>query len=118
MKITISLLSLGLIIFTLVSCSNSNSSIAFSDKDKQEIIDRETKTWQYSKTKELDKLKEILADDYVGYFGRKTMTQQDVIQSLQKATVRSYELMNVKVKPITKDVAIMYYQANQNGVSE
>ncbi len=46
------------------------------------------------------------------------MTQQDVTSSLEKATVRSYELINVKVKPVTKDVAIMYYLANQNGVSE
>src|SRR5438270_1103437 len=107
MKIMKSLSSIGLL-FILVSCNNTTSSTVFSDKDKQEIIDRETKTWEYSKTKELDKLKEILADDYIGYFGKKTMTQQDVIKSLQKAMLRSYELINVKVKPVANDVAIMY----------
>ncbi len=100
------------------SCSSKTNSSEFTEEDKKEIIDREVKTWEYSKTKELNKLKEILADDYTGYFGKKTMTQQDVISSLEKATVRSYELINVKVKPVTKDVAIIYYLANQNGVSE
>ncbi len=99
------------------SCSSKTNSSEFTEEDKKEIIDREVKTWEYSKTKELNKLKEILADDYTGYFGKKTMTQQDVISSLEKATVRSYELINVKVKPVTKDVAIIYYLANQNGVS-
>jgi hypothetical protein len=98
------------------SCNSKTKSSECTEEYKKEIIDREVKTWEYSKTKELDKLKEILADDYVGYFGKKTMTQQDVISSLEKATVRSYELINVKVKAATKDVAIMYYLANQNGV--
>jgi hypothetical protein len=117
MKIIISLYFIGLL-FPFISCNKINSPTSISDKDKQEIIDRETKTWEYSKTKELDKLKEILADDYVGFFGRKTMNEADVIKSLQKATLKSYELMNVRIKPITNDVAIMYYIANQNGVSE
>ena len=117
MKVIKTLFLLALL-FSFVSCNKTGPSNAFSDNDKQVIIDRETKTWEYSKTKELDKLKEILADDYIGYFGRKTMTQQDVIKSLQKATVRSYELINIKVKAISKDVAIIYYLANQNGVSE
>jgi len=118
MKKIINLLSFGLL-FSLISCNVKTSSPSeFTDKDKQEIIYRETKTWEYSKSKELDKLKEILADDYIGYFGRKTMNENDVIKSLQKTTINSYELMDIKVKPVSKDVAIMYYLANQNAIEE
>jgi len=119
MKILLNIILTGLLI-SLISCKNNrtSTSLEFLDKDKQEIIDRETKTWEYSKTKELDKLKEILADDYIGYFGRKTMNEDDVINSLQKATVKSYELNDIRVKSISENVAIMYYIANQDGVAE
>ncbi len=119
MKRFLSIIMTGLLI-SFFSCKNNRTSISneFSDKDRREIIDRETETWEYSKTKELDKLKEILADDYVGFFGRKTMNETDVIKSLQKATLKSYELIDVRIKPITKDAAIIYYIANQIGVAE
>ena len=104
--------------FCILSCKRKLSPTDFTEKDKKEIIEREIKTWEYSKTKELDKLKEILADDYTGYFGRKIMNENDVVQSLQKATVYSYQIKNIKVKPLSKDVAIIYYIANQKGVGE
>lgn len=102
------------------SCNNDGkaTSLKFTNGDRQEIIDRETKTWEYSKTKEFDKLKEILADDYIGYFGRKTMNENDVIYSLQKATVNYYELNNIRMKYLNENVAIIYYISNQNGVKE
>ncbi len=106
------------LLICLFSCNSKTSLIEITEKDKKEIIDREIKTWEYSKTKELDKLKEILAEDYVGYFGRKTMNENDVIQSLQKATVYSYRVKDIKMKPISESVAIIYYTANQKGVSE
>lgn len=106
------------LLFIFVSCKNTDFSTTFSDNDKQIIIDREIKTWEYSKTKELAKLKEILADDYAGYFGRKIMNENDVIKSLQKATVYSYNIKDIKVKPLSENVAIIYYIAHQKGVSE
>lgn len=106
------------VLVCLLSCNRKTASTGFTEKDKKEIIDREIKTWEYSKTKELDKLKEILAEDYVGYFGRKTMNENDVIQSLQNATVYSYQVKDIKMKPISESVAIIYYTANQKGVSE
>jgi len=76
-----------LLLFALIlnhfSCKSKNESISFSDKDKQEIIDRETKSWEYfKKNKNSEKLKEILADDNVGYFGLKTMNKDEGLQSL------------------------------------
>ncbi len=102
----------------ILACNSKVSSTGITEQDQKQIIDREIKTWEYSKTKELDKLKEILADDYVGYFGRKIMNENDVIQSLQKATVYSYQVKDIKVKPLSESVAIVYYTADQKGVSE
>ena len=117
MKVIKILFSVGLI-FILVSCNNTGSTTPFGENDKKVIIDREIKTWEYSKTKELNKLKEILAYDYVGYFGRKIMNENDVIQSLQKATIYSYQIKDIKVKPLSENVAIIYYIADQKGISE
>ena len=107
-----------LLLVCLIGCNSQISSTQFTERDKKQIIDREIKTWEYSKTKELDKLKEILADDYVGYFGRKIMNEDDVIQSLKKAKVYSYQIKNIKIKPLSASVAIIYYIADQEGVSE
>lgn len=119
MRILINIILTGQLI-CFVSCNNDgkSTSLKFTNGDRQEIIDRETKTWEYSKTKEFDKLKEILADDYIGYFGRKTMNENDVIYSLQKATVNYYELNNIRMKYLNENVAIIYYISNQNGVKE
>ena len=88
MRILINIILTGQLI-CFVSCNNDgkSTSLKFTNRDRQEIIDMETKTWEYSKTKEFDKLKEILAHDYIGYFVRKTMNENDVINSLQKATL-------------------------------
>ena len=119
MRILINIILTGQLI-CFVSCNNDgkSTSLKFTNGDRQEIIDRETKTWEYFKTKEFDKLKEILADDYIGYFGRKTMNENDVIYSLQKATVNYYELNNIRMKYLNENVAIIYYISNQNGVKE
>jgi len=109
---------IALALLFLGACNTQSSPFQLSEDDKQEIIKRETQTWEFSKTKELEKLREILADDYIGYFGRKTMNENDVIQSLEKTQLVSYELLDVEVKPITPEVAVMYYKANQNGIGE
>lgn len=118
MKKIISVLSCGLLL-SFFSCDvKATSSPEFTNKDKQEIIDRETKSWEYSKTKEFDKLKEILADDFIGFFGQKIMNENDVVESLKKTTINSYELIDIRIKVITKDVAIIYYLTNQDAVEE
>ena len=46
------------------------------------------------------------------------MNENDVIYSLQKATVNYYELNNIRMKYLNENVAIIYYISNQNGVKE
>lgn len=46
------------------------------------------------------------------------MNKSDVIRSLQNTTIYAYQLRDMRVKRIAKEVAILYYLADQNGVGE
>ena len=85
-----------------------------SEQEGKIIIAREINVWEYSKTKQYDKLREIMADDYIGYFATGNMQPTDVINLLRKSTFNDYHLSNINVKPIADDVAIIYYNALQN----
>ncbi len=85
-----------------------------SAPDKTNIMNREAASWEFAKTKQLDKLKEILADDYQAFFGKVTMNKTEVLQSFQQSNITAYRLSNIRVKKITNDVAIVYYDALQN----
>lgn len=86
--------------------------------DDKAIRAREISSWEFAKTKELDKLRDILADDYIAMFGRTMMNSTEVIQNYQKTIVRSYRLFNIRVKPVTENVAIIYYEAYQDVVDD
>ena len=113
----------GIIILSLVQCKQSTNSTTTTQKQalpqmsKEEgkiITSREINVWEYSKTKQLDKLREILADDYVGYFVTGNMQPSDVINLLRKSTFTSYHLSNINVKPVADDVAIITYNVLQD----
>ncbi len=87
-----------------------------SKEEGQQIIAREINVWEYLKTKQYDKLREVLADDYLGYFNSGNMRPSDVINLLRKTTFNDYHLSNINVKPITEDVAIIYYNIIQGVV--
>ena len=46
------------------------------------------------------------------------MNVNAVVNSLQKATIYSYELNDIRVNVLNEKVAIIYYTANHNGVGE
>ncbi len=113
----------GMIVFSLTQCKQSTSTSTTTQKQvlpqmTQEegkiITSREINVWEYSKTKQLDKLREILADDYVGYFATGNMQPSDVINLLRKSTFTSYHLSNINVKPVAEDVAIITYNVLQD----
>lgn len=83
-------------------------------EEGQIITAREISVWEYSKTKQLDKLREILADDYTGYFTTGNMQPTDVINLLRKSTFTSYHLSNINVKPVAENVAIITYHVMQD----
>ncbi|HMJ47679.1 MAG TPA: hypothetical protein VK498_10125 [Ferruginibacter sp.] len=99
-----------------VQVANNSSQITMADE--KAIKAREISSWQFAKTKELDKLREILADDYMAMFGKTFMNSTQVIQGYQKTIVKEYRLFNIRVKPITDNVAIIYYEAYQNVVDD
>jgi hypothetical protein len=94
--------------------SPAGSADELSKTDITAITNREIASWEFAKTKQLDKLKEILADDYQAFFGKILMNKNEVVQSFQKTNISAYRLSNIRVKKITDDVAIIYYEALQN----
>ena len=120
-------LFLGIIILSLSQCKQSTNTTTTTKKpalpqmtkeDGQIITSREINVWEYSKTKQFDKLREILADDYVGYFVTGNMQPRDVINLLRKSTFSSYHLSKINVKPIAADVAIISYNVVQDVTGE
>jgi hypothetical protein len=113
----------ALIIFSLSQCKQSTKTTTktqvlpqMSKEEGQQIITREINVWEYSKTKQYDKLREILADDYIGYFNSGNMQPSDVINLLRKTTFNDYHLSKINVKPIAENVAIIYYNVIQDVV--
>ncbi len=109
------------LIFSFSQCTQSTkttTTTAVLPKMTQEegkiITAREINVWEFSKTKQLDKLREILADDYTGYFSTGSMRPSDVLNLLRKTNFTDYHLSNINVKPIAEDVAIITYNALQD----
>lgn len=109
------------LIFSFSQCTQSTKTTtktAVLPKMTQEegkiITAREINVWEFSKTKQLDKLREILADDYTGYFSTGSMRPSDVLNLLRKTNFTDYHLSNINVKPIAEDVAIITYNALQD----
>jgi hypothetical protein len=92
----------------------SSSVPQMSREDGKVITAREISVWEYSKTKQFDKLREILADDYIGYFVSGNMQPSAVINLLRNTTIHSYHLSNITVKPVTENTAIIYYDVLQD----
>ena len=113
------------VVFCLTQCSreakqtSTPKAAAFpqmSVDDGRIIKEREISVWEFSKTKQLDKLREILADDYIGYFSSGIMHPSDVLNLLRNTQFNNYRLSNIQVKPVANDVAIIYYDVMQDVV--
>lgn len=118
-KITAALL----LVFSLSACSGPDKKAPVSSSDElpkmskedgKIITEKEISVWEFSKTKQFDKLRSILADDYIGYFSSGDMRPSDVINLLKNTTIRSYHLSNISVKPVSNDVAIITYDVQQD----
>lgn len=94
--------------------STGNGIVVLSAEDNKAVIEREISTWEFAKNKQFDKLKALYADDYLAFFGNNTLTGNEAIQSFMNATINNYRLSNIQVKPITKDVVVVYYDLVQD----
>ncbi|MBC7937380.1 MAG: hypothetical protein H7Y86_18705 [Rhizobacter sp.] len=90
------------------------SSAQFSKADISNITNREVSSWEFAKTKQLDKLNSLLADDYQAFFGKITMSKAEVIRNFQVSTIANYRLFNIRVKKIEDNTAVIQYEALQN----
>ena len=84
--------------------------------DITNITNREISAWEFAKTKQIDKLDNLLADDYQAFFGKVTMNKADVLRNFQASQINNYRLYNIKVKKIADNAAVIHYEALQNAV--
>ena len=90
------------------------SAAEISNADISNITNREISSWEFAKTKQLDKLNNLLADDYQAFFGKIIMSKADVIRNFQVSTINNYRLFNIKVKKVGDNTAVIHYEALQN----
>ncbi|MEJ7611051.1 MAG: nuclear transport factor 2 family protein [Ferruginibacter sp.] len=108
------------ILFSLAQCKQQVSKPVasgipqMSKEDGSIITKREISLWEYSKTKQFDRLREIMADDYIGYFVTGNMQPSDMINQLRRSAFTAYNLSNIVVKPVTENVAVIYYNVIQD----
>ncbi|MEO6537140.1 MAG: nuclear transport factor 2 family protein [Ferruginibacter sp.] len=116
MQLLFKLFFIGLISVSVISCRNTAQpkTPVFTEQDSKKVIERELSSWEFAKTRNFPALRETIADDYIGYFGRNVMHANDVIKLFQSSIVRSYHLSNIRVHPLTENVAIVYYELNQD----
>lgn len=122
MKSLFKIFIVALFVLSVNSCKNNTPATpptppapaVLSQPDSKRIIEREISSWEFAKTRNFPALREILADDYIGFFGRNIMRPNDVIRLFQNSIVRSYHLSNIRVQPVTNNTAIVYYELNQD----
>jgi hypothetical protein len=101
---------------TEVKVKSTVSSPELTQADITVIKNKEAASWEFAKTKQLDKLKELLADDYQAFFGKIIMNKGEVLNSFQKTTIKAYRLSNIRVKKVDDNVAVVYYEALQDAL--
>lgn len=94
--------------------TGNNNVLVLSAEDNKKVIETEITAWEAAKNKDFEKLKSIYADDYLAYFGNHTLNETEALQSFQNATIRSYRLSNIHVKPIAENVVVVYYDLTQD----
>ncbi len=124
MKQRFNCLVAAILVISFSNCTSktTTSSISvlpiLSAEDNKIIIQREISSWEFGKTKNVSGLKEIYADDYTAFFGKSVMNEADVLRTFQNSTIRSYHLSNIRVKPLADNVAVVYYELEQDVVDE
>jgi hypothetical protein len=124
MRATLQIFASLLFTFTLLQCkpkaavnkqpTATTAPFELSATDVTIITNKEISSWEFAKTKQLDKLQSLLAEDYQAFFGKVIMTKSDVLQSFQSSNIKAYRMSNIRTKKVSDDVAIIYYEVLQD----
>lgn len=113
-KIFLLIITSVIVISACKSNSKKQNIPSISATDEKTLIQTEISHWEYAKLKNLGTLRIGLADDYMGFFGTNILTADGTINVFKNSDVRSYHLSNIKVKPVTDNVAIVYYTLDRD----
>jgi len=120
-----SIFSLWLVAALLMGCNAANSDArsenvvrgnlrTLSAEDQKEIIHKEISTWEFAKQKDFESMKEIMREDYQAYFGKNILNLTETVSSFQNSFIEDYRMYNIKVKPVSDQTAIIYYNLRQH----
>ena len=118
--------NLALVVITLLAAatlciaqtaasSKSKSKNAGGNSLDQMIINKSKEVWEAYKSRNIEAMKALTAEDYVAYALTGPSNLQQDIATIDKLTIESYTLDDPKVSKATKDVAILRYKWHLKG---
>jgi hypothetical protein len=88
-----------------------------SDEDVQTVVKLEMATLEWSRHNDRDKMAAHHAEDWIGIPGVAPMTRAEMLADVGTETLRSYKISNVMTRQLAKDVVLVSYRMQQDGVS-
>jgi hypothetical protein len=85
------------------------------DTLSQQLIAKERESWEAYKSRNVQAIKALVADDYRAYTQAGPSTRQEDIETIDKLTIEAYSIDEPHVATVTNDVAIIRYKCNLKG---
>lgn len=114
LKISLIIIGSAFLFSSCRTTTKTETVAAISAADEKTLLEKEISHWEYAKLKNLGTLRNTLANDYAGYFGTNILNADATVDVFKNADVRSYRLSHIKVKPVTDNVAIVYYMLDRD----
>jgi hypothetical protein len=83
--------------------------------DETKFGNREAALWEAVKNKQVDAIKRVLTDDYVGVYDSGTYGRDDELKGISSQTLRSYRVDDLKVHRIDPANVVVTYKAVVDG---
>ena len=79
--------------------------------DETKFGNREAAVWEAVKNKQVDAIKKVMTDDYVGVYDSGTYGRDDELKAISSQTLRSYRVDDLKVHRVDPANVIVTYKA-------
>jgi ketosteroid isomerase-like protein len=83
--------------------------------DETKFGNREAAVWEAVKNKQVDAIKRVMTDDYVGVYDSGANGRDDELKAISSQTLRSYRVDDLKVHRIDPANVIVTYKAVVDG---
>ncbi|MCS6806095.1 MAG: nuclear transport factor 2 family protein [Acidobacteriota bacterium] len=97
------------------AAQQSSKPVTGRDTLAQQLIALERESWQAYKSRNVQAIKALVAEDYRAYTQGGPSTRQEDIESIAQLTIESYSIDEPHIAPVTQDVAIIRYKCDLKG---